>query len=131
MKRKILVTGAGGFVGRALVLALKKRGEKVIQVHQEHFAKINTLRSLLNGVDTVYYLAGAKKNLRFHTARPYFFLEGNVRPLFTFLSLLKATKIRRVIYLSSTIVEHGEKSVELDGYVLGKQINELILQAFA
>lgn len=127
-----LVTGAGGFVGRALSAAFLSRGRKVVQATREKgdLTDPDYCRRILKNIDVVYYLAGFKKNLRFHVREPFSFVEGNVRPFDTFLSVLAKSRAKKLIYLSSTIVEYAKSDWEVDGYVLGKQMNEQLLLAF-
>ena len=129
---KILVVGAGGFVGRRLSSVLKKSGRKIVAVTRKDgdLADPRFCKKVLTGIDTVYYVAGAKKNLRFHTAHPFRFASDNVLPFATFLNALGKSKAKKIIYFSSTIVEYAEDNIA-DGYVLGKKINELLLAVFS
>lgn len=129
---RTLVIGAGGFAGRALSAAFEKRGRNAVRATraQGDLADPKYCRKILKGVGTVYYLAGAKKNLRFHTQEPFAFVEGNVRPFLTFLQALAQSRVKTFLYLSSTIVAYVDSNLETDGYVLGKQINEQVFWAF-
>ncbi len=139
---KTLVVGASGFVGRALVRELGQRGVQVVahtrntqvvfpDVEMRHgdLNEYAVCTSLLQGVQTVIYLAAAKKNLKEHTERPFDFVAENVRPFLTFTQALKESSVSECIYLSST---HAEKEWEpgTDGYAIGKYINELVVAPF-
>jgi nucleoside-diphosphate-sugar epimerase len=129
---KVLVTGAGGFVGRSLVSALQKVGRDVRASTRKDgdLSDPKFCKKILTGVETVFYLAGSKKNLRFHLAQPYTFAAENLRPFLTFLNALERSRVKKLIYLSSTIVEYANDDKEIDGYVLGKYLNERLIEAF-
>lgn len=140
----ILVTGAGGFLGTALSRALATRGnislaarKDILRIpHSTRFIGDLTdteyCRKIVKNIDTVYYTAGFKKNIAIHTRTPFEALSGNVLPLLTFLQAAKESDIRKIIYVSSTIVEYASANeVPIDGYVWGKYINEMIMRAFA
>ena len=141
----ILVVGAGGFVGRALTQQLAKQGQRLTLLTHEPQFKFTGARVLhgdisnavlsrkaLRGVDVVYYVAGYKRNIEAHTRQPYDFFAGNVEPLLRFLDVLRVSKIKTFVYLSSALVTyHTLDNVGSDGYVLGKYANELAVQAFA
>ena len=142
---KTLVIGAAGFVGRALTQKLISVGQQPsLVVRSKRFtmpgAKIFHgdigdrvfCRRVLSGVDTVYYVAGYKRNIDFHVRQPFDFFAGNVEPFTTFLKVLEASKVKTLVYLSSTIVEYVQLDASKpDGYVLGKFANELAARSFA
>ncbi|MSU73672.1 NAD-dependent epimerase/dehydratase family protein [Candidatus Kaiserbacteria bacterium] len=144
-KTNILITGAGGFLGTVLTThlaasphALRLAARKKISVPKNARALYGDLtnpaycKKIVKGIDVVYYTAGFKKNIAVHTGTPYEALAGNVLPLLTFLSAAKKSNIKKLIYVSSTIVEYASLSDEkIDGYVWGKYINEMALKAFA
>ena len=142
--KKVLVIGAGGFVGRQLVTRLQKSGAKVTAVVRRR--KINIVgvtvvrgdlssvafcQRIVTGADVVYYLAAAKKNIAHHTAAPFDFFYDNVEPLLVFFNAARQAKLKKLIYLSSTIVDYIADQKQLDGYVLGKHVNEFAVRAFA
>lgn len=142
-KQNILVTGASGFVGGVLVEKLLKSNDNLFLVSQDKKYKVSNstvfygdfndekfCKKIVKNIDTVYYLAGYKKNISYHTKYPNDFIVGNTLPLISFLNAVKQSNIKKIIYLSSTHVglyTDGEK----DGYIIGKYINELILKSFA
>ncbi len=141
-KQNILVTGANGFVGKALVRELLKNGENVFLVSRDKnfkseggevfygdLADVNFCKKIVDNIDAVYYLAGYKKNIAFHIKNPNDFVIGNVEPLISFLKAVKDSNVKKIIYLSSTNVGLYKEGEE-DGYVVGKYINELILRSF-
>ena len=141
----ILITGAGGFLGTALAKHLAE-GKDVLRLsarkrmHVPGNAKVlygdltnaAYCSKILKGIDTVYYTAGFKKNIAIHTGTPFQALAGNVLPLLTFLTAAKKSQIKKLIYVSSTIVEYASPDDEkMDGYVWGKYINEMAIKSFA
>ena len=138
----ILITGSSGFVGRALIKNLAKDSNLFLVSRDKNFsypgAKVFCgdladqafSKKIILGVDTVFYLAGYKKNIAHHVKYPNDFVFGNIEPLISFLRAAKDSSVKSIIYLSSTNVglyKEGEK----DGYVVGKYINELILKTFS
>lgn len=70
--RTILVTGGGGFLGKAIVRLLIERGDRVISFSRDHYSELEALgvkqvrgdisnpaavENAVKGVDTVYHLA--------------------------------------------------------------------------
>ena len=141
----ILITGASGFVGRALVEKLLKGKDDIFLVSRDRGFKYKNARvfygnledqsfckKIVKNIDIVYYLASFKKNIGVHTGAPFDVLVENVSPLLAFLEAVKVSKVRKIIYISSSIVEYAlNQSDKLDGYVLGKYINELVLKSFS
>ena len=115
----ILIIGASGFVGKSLVVRLAKdkkyklylvsrnkqfdfQGAKVLF---GDLSDISFCNKIVQGIDIVLYLAAEKKNIAYHTESPFDYTTGNLKPLLTFLEATKRSKITKLIYLSSTIVE--------------------------
>ena len=142
MKKNVLIIGASGFVGKALTLKLAQSGNLFLVSRNENFtypraetyygdlSNKDFCRGIVKNIDTVFYLAGYKKNLKYHMQAPFEFVAGNVLPLVNFLEAAKNSQIKKIIYMSSTnagLYNDGEK----DGYVVGKYLNELLLKSFA
>ncbi|KND46801.1 MAG: GDP-L-fucose synthase [Parcubacteria bacterium C7867-006] len=139
-KLNILITGANGFVGKSLVeklitnnlfLVSRDSGFKYSGAHVYYgdLSDEGFCKNIVKNIDIVYYLAGYKENIAFHTKNPNDFVVGNVKPVISFLEAVKGSSVKQIIYLSSTNVGLY-KDGEEDGYVVGKYINELILKSF-
>jgi len=144
-RNNILITGAGGFLGNALATHLAQKKVNLFLTARKKIlapdrAKVfygdledpKFCKKILTGIDTVFYTAGFKKNIAVHTSLPFEALSGNVLPLATFLRAAKDSNVRKLVYVSSTIVEYmSAKNEKIDGYVWGKFINEMLVEAFA
>lgn len=142
MSKKILILGADGFVGRAVSKKLSGGGNNLYLVSRNKsfrvagakifygdLANLNFCRQILKNADIVYYLAGFKKNIYFHTKTPWDFFVGNTKSLINFLEALKCSPVKKVVYLSSVAVDYFKDDI-VDGYVFGKHVNELLISTF-
>jgi nucleoside-diphosphate-sugar epimerase len=143
LKMNILITGANGFLGKALTKKFFETTNKLFLVSREKDFEVkgakvyigdisneSFCKEIVSDIDTVYYLAGYKKNIAFHTKIPSEFIFGNVEPLISFLKALKNSQVKTLVYMSSTNVALYKEG-DNDGYIIGKYINELILKSFA
>lgn len=54
---KVIVTGSGGFIGKRLVAALRRRGDEVVGIDRLNGDEAGEISAHLTGVDFVYHLA--------------------------------------------------------------------------
>lgn len=92
---KILVTGANGFIGKNLVVALKRAGETVIGYDVDGSAR--DLREAATSSDVVFHLAGVNRP---ETEKE--FAVGNVGSLAELTAGLEAAEAKPLIVLSSS-----------------------------
>jgi nucleoside-diphosphate-sugar epimerase len=111
---RILVTGADGFVGKALVDFLRNTGESVVAVTRGaepipgvRVLKVPDIRTavwdgVLQGVDCVIHLAARAHVLREHNPDPLGeFRAVNVRPTIDLFRASQAAHVERFIFVSS------------------------------
>jgi UDP-glucose 4-epimerase len=119
-KRKILVTGAGGYIGKALVRELLTRGDEVYSLlwsgdpkekaenGSVSFSADVTRREDLEALkaipfDTIFHLA-ARANVPLSVQDPIGDFQSNVIGTLNLLELARAIAIKRFIFLSSVSV---------------------------
>lgn len=116
--KKVLITGANGFVGRALCRYLIKLGYEVVPtvrgvrglVDECVVGGDDSWRRALEGCETVVHLASRKKVtlLNYHNCYKLFHLD-NVEETIRIARLASAAGVKRFIYLS-TVKVNGEKT---------------------
>ena len=144
-KENILVIGATGLIGNALVERLRKQGKKItiisrkkqyypsgITVLHGDLLNANFCARVLKGVDTVFYSASHRKNLEWHLKHPWLFAKGNVVPILNVLEALTHSSVKKFLYMSTIQVEYAtDDKSPIDGYAFGKSINEMLVRAFS
>jgi dTDP-glucose 4,6-dehydratase len=136
--KKILVTGAGGFIGSHLVEALVEQGEKVRAfVHYNSFNQWgwldtlpseilknvdvfagdirdpNGVREAMAGIDTTYHLA-ALIAIPFSYHSPDSYVETNIKGTLNILQAAKQLKTERVLVTSTSEVYGTAQYVPID-----------------
>lgn len=119
---RVLVTGAGGYVGRAVVAALQVAGhEPVAALHQsdslgdvEHcrvdLLEPESLRAPLRNVEGVVHLAGLTL-ARESWADPLQYFNVNVTGTLSLLSAMKAEDVGRLVFASTGAI-YGSPDVQ-------------------
>lgn len=112
--KKVMVTGAGGFIGQHLVNRLQSRGVKVhalvrkrkirfsdeVEVFEGDISDRDAVKKAIAGVDTVIHMAGKAHDLSGRDeAKDYF--EVNVEGTRSLLDCCNNSKVNHFIYFSS------------------------------
>jgi nucleoside-diphosphate-sugar epimerase len=112
-ERRVLVTGAGGFVGRALCPALQRASWSVVPAGRRETGDIGPetdWRPLLEGVDAVVHLAARVHVLRDEARDPAAAFDRTNHLATARLAAQSAEAgVRRFLFLSSVKV-HGDRS---------------------
>ncbi|MBC7661966.1 MAG: NAD-dependent epimerase/dehydratase family protein [Chitinophagaceae bacterium] len=114
----IMVTGGGGFLGFALLKALKAEGHKLKTINRGFYPELETLgievlrgdladyatvRAALEGVDTLFHVA-AKPGVW----GPYAgYFDANIKATLNILKVCRELGIKKLIYTSSPSVTFG------------------------
>jgi CDP-glucose 4,6-dehydratase len=155
--RRVLVTGAGGFVGRWLVAALHDRGAKVFAVTRnataaviKHSSEQGEAIAIISGdvtnlagisqliadelIDTVYHLAASNINTG-NGISPYSVYETNLRGVYTVLEACRLSSEKPLaIIASSREVEdcfRAESSRRMHPYMTSKAAAELAARTYS
>ena len=124
MKPRVTVTGGAGFIGSQLTESLVAQGYKVtildnfssgskgnlasldsngIEIVQGDCNQINDVRRATSQCDILFHLAGIP-DVRFGTRNPAACYRENVYATYALLEALKATRVRTVVYASTSTV---------------------------
>jgi UDP-glucuronate decarboxylase len=118
---KIVVTGASGMIGRALVKRLKPNND-VIEVNHDNFRYLGDFE----GVNQVYHLAAVMGSKVIKT-QPTKTISDNVSLMATVIDACKGTGVR-VLYTSTTEIDYWQKELtDRWGYAQGKLAAESML----
>ena len=121
MIERVLVIGAGGFIGQALCQALNGQGTRVKAVSRSGHSPNGTediasdcrspseLATLLDDVDAVVYLAAASTPGS-SAGKPLAELGGNLAPLVATLEALQTQPVTPLVYFSSAGALYDERT---------------------
>ncbi len=117
MNKRVLVTGAGGFVGRHFIAALEKQGFSVRLCYRDRRDSSDSISfpqsslewsRALEGVDFIVHLAGLAHKSRSRDHEHYL---SNAMTTKNLVENLKSSNVKKLVYVSSAAV-YGEESVE-------------------
>lgn len=109
MSDKVVVIGAGGFVGRTLVKALESRGTAVqlpwgvgghVRGAAVHVNRVEEFMPLLDGASTVVHVASTSTPGA-SAGKPIIELQGNLQPTLALLEALQQYPRVHLVYVSS------------------------------
>lgn len=123
MSRKILVTGAAGFIGSQLSWDLHRDGHEVVMIDDMSFGYEDNLvvdgqrfgsfhkadirdpgiAPLFEGVDAVFHFAGISA-LPVNQENPYYAIDVNVAGTAQVLELARKAGVRRVVFASTSAI---------------------------
>ena len=132
-RKRVLILGAGGFVGCALTNHLNNTTHRVFPIVRKDGDLRDALfcRRILKNKDIIFYLAAVRKNIAEHTTLPFDFVMKNTLPLLTVLETLKKLPPKTFVYVSSVLTEYATDNTGItDGYVVAKYMGELIVRTF-
>jgi len=124
--RRVLVTGAAGFIGSHLVDRLVEEGAEVVAIdnlkdgnlsnlaesmdkiefHKVDIRNFESLKEVMDGVEIVFHLA-ANANVPYSVDNPKYDFETNTLGTFNVLKLSLDLDVEKVVYASSAAV-YGE-----------------------
>ena len=124
--RRVLVTGAAGFIGSHLVDRLVEEGAEVVAIdnlkdgnlsnlaesmdkiefHKVDIRNFESLKEVMDGVEIVFHLA-ANANVPYSVDNPKYDFETNALGTFNVLKLSLDLDVEKVVYASSAAV-YGE-----------------------
>ena len=118
-KKKVLVTGAFGFVGKHLVKRLKSLNYNVIKVTRENFKDID---KLIKRVNIVFHLGTniGFTNYKYNKNK----LKQDCQTLGYLLKLCELNLVKKFIFLSSNLVKNDFPNL----YIQSKQISEFTIK---
>lgn len=131
-KEKVLVTGAGGFIGHHLVTSLKEQGYWVrgVDVKYPEYTKVDAdefvvedlrgewgswkgVAELVKGVDVVYHLAANMGGMGFIQSNHSEIIYDSTRIDLNILEALRYEKVRKFFYSSSACVYNEQMQEDI------------------
>lgn len=111
IKKRILVTGSGGFLGKATVELLKKNNAyEIIETTSQHhdLLDIETCKKITKNIDTVIHLAGLVLSRAEQQNRPAEVFRINTQMCLNVAEAARINNVNRLIFISS-VTAYPEK----------------------
>ncbi len=122
---KIAVTGASGFIGQNLVVALKRMGHEVAGIDVD--SPLDALGEAVDGAHVVFHLAGVNR-----PSQDAEFMRGNLGPLEQLFSALDAVpSSQRVTPPPTLVLSSSTQAVQENPYGRSKLAAEHALERYA
>ena len=142
-KKKVIVTGAAGFLGKGLVLKLLKENYYVISVdkknpkikssnHRYYKCSIKNffLKKKIGNIFSIIHLAADPRN-NYYYLKPELALE-NISNMLIILNYLKKPKIKPLLIFSSTKqIEKDAQTANLGPYSISKKTCEELIEFYS
>lgn len=103
-KKKILITGASGFLGKHLVFRLKERGiNKIFTPSSKEFdlTRLEACRKVVQNMDIVIHLAGKVGGIGFNRERPGEMFYDNIRMGIFLIDEARKAKIEKFVTIGT------------------------------
>lgn len=141
---RILVTGGAGFIGSHLVDRLIEQGHKVIVIdnlstgkkenlnpeadfHQLDICDFEKIKPLFQNVDYVFHLAAIPR-VPISVEKPIFTSKANILGTISVFKAASESKVKRVIFASSSSVYGNQKELPLRENMIPNPISPYALQ---
>ena len=102
--KKIIITGASGFVGSSLSKNFSNNGYEVIAIKRDQLTNISTLTSLLNNSYAVINLAGANIINRWSDSYKKVLYNSRIDTTRALVNAMKKCEIKPQIFISTSAV---------------------------
>ncbi|MDP1706355.1 MAG: NAD(P)-dependent oxidoreductase [bacterium] len=145
-EKKILVTGAGGFIGSWVVKKLVEAGASVRGILRENEISRDSLSTVewltgdlldsafvaeaVKDCDVIFHLAAVKGNIFFHSENPADILKSNLRLDLNILEATVAHSVSRVLMIGSATAGDSWLNSGHFGYAWSKKMSEVLSESF-
>jgi uncharacterized protein (TIGR01777 family) len=125
--KKVVITGASGFVGTTLTNAFNELGYEVVAIKREQLKQTDLLTSIIDGCDVVINLAGANIINRWTEEYKKLLYSSRLDTTKALIEAFTKTKNKPDVFISTSAVgiysnkkEYNEETIEYADDFLGK-----------